>query len=290
MPLPTGLQDTPQPATTPAVPPQPLASPAASPAATSAPTPAGSEVAPTITATPHETAAKPAEHAAPDQAARTHAAPETATTRTHGDTPAPADGGPANTSPTPEARVSAPLFSQTLETVNTRHAALPYAPAQAEMTSATVALREGRFGADVGVSIARALGGGQDDTQDGGARDLLIRIDPRHMGRIDVRMSFDNDGVLRAVVSTDSPATLDMLRRESADLSRALTDAGVRSDPQSLRFDSSAGGGSGGQSRQGQRTQAQAPDYGGASDFAGSGDEIPIHRSLRGSGHVDLMA
>lgn len=263
--VPTGLPDIAQPSTTAAVPPQPVA----------APTSAATEATPTVAAAPHDAAAKPVDHTVPDQAPRAH-----------GEAPALADGGPADAPSAPEARVSAPLFSQTLETANARHAALPYAPAQAETGSATVALREGRFGADVGVSIARALGGGQD----GESRDLLIRIDPRHMGRIDVRMSFDHDGVLRAVVSADSPAALDILRRESADLGRALTDAGVRSDTQSLRFDSNAGGGAGGQSRHGQRTQAQGPDYGGGSDLAGSGDDIPIHRSLRGSGHVDLMA
>ncbi|KMS52944.1 hypothetical protein V474_24370 [Novosphingobium barchaimii LL02] len=253
--VPTGLQDMAQPVITAAVPPQPVVTPALMPVA--------AEVVSFVAAAPHETASKPVDHTGPDQVAR-----------------------PNGEAPAPETRVSAPLFSQTLETANARPAALPYAPAQAETSSTTVALREGRFGADVGVSIARALGGGQN----GEGRDLLIRIDPRHMGRIDVRMSFDHDGVLRAVVSADSPAALDMLRRESADLSRALTDAGVRSDPQSLRFDSSAGGSAGGQSRQGQRTQAQGPDYRGGFDLAGSGDDIPIHRSLRGSGHVDLMA
>lgn len=178
--------------------------------------------------------------------------------------------------PASDLRLSAPVFTQTLEAATARHAA-PYGNAPAE---AAVALREGRFGADIGVTIARAL----DTVRDGRREDLLIRLDPRHMGRVEVRMSFEHDGVLRAVVSADSPAALDMLRRESADLGRALTDAGVRADAQSLRFD---GGGTGSGQRHGARPQAAAAAR---SDGAGNLVEDSLHRPLRSSGHVDLMA
>jgi flagellar hook-length control protein FliK len=185
--------------------------------------------------------------------------------------------------PAPETRLSAPLFTQTLEGATARHAALPYAPAEPAVT-----VREGRFGADIGVTIARALDAGSG--ADGQAKgDLLIRLDPRHMGRVDVRLSFDHDGVVRAVVSADNSAALDLLRRESADLGRALTDAGVRADDQSLRFDggssgNGAGTGTGGQSRPGASLGT------GIANDAPGGDELPIRRSLKGSGHVDLMA
>ncbi|MEE4452338.1 flagellar hook-length control protein FliK [Novosphingobium resinovorum] len=182
-----------------------------------------------------------------------------------------------------EAKVSAPLFTQTLDAAALRSTAPhPYAGARGDAGNAAVTLREGRFGADVGVAIARALDGGRDD--------LLIRIDPRDMGRIDVRLSFDDGGTLRAVVSADSPAVLDLLRRESPHLDRALGDAGIRADAQSLRFDGGqGGGGTAGQQRGGQH-QAMTPSEtarlpGGATDGA-----EPILRSLRGSGHVDLMA
>ncbi|WP_285020416.1 flagellar hook-length control protein FliK [Novosphingobium sp. fls2-241-R2A-195] len=192
--------------------------------------------------------------------------------------------------PEPEARVSAPLFTQTLEAATTRPPALPYeiarnAPALAP-AEASVSMREGHFGADVGIAIARALDGGPEGLRD----TLLIRLDPRHMGRIDVRMGFDDDGTLRAVVSADQPAALDLLRRESMHLDRALSDAGVRADAQSLRFDSSggslgSGNGSAGQHRPSARSQ------GASSEFTGAPEEAaPLLRSLRGSGNLDLMA
>ncbi|MGH6744598.1 flagellar hook-length control protein FliK [Novosphingobium sp.] len=187
---------------------------------------------------------------------------------------------PDQAAATPDGNLSAPLFSQTLNAATSRPAALPYAPtAQSAPQSATVAVQQGQFGNDIGVEIARALDKGSDD--------LLIRLDPRHLGRIDVRLSFDHDGVLRAVVSADSASSLDMLRRESTDLNRALADAGVRSDGQSLRFDSRSGGQGGGQRWQGEQNQRQAQS--GLSDGFGGSDD-PIYRPLRSSGHVDLMA
>lgn len=208
--------------------------------------------------------------------------PETAPAhRAHATAALAADAAADPSATAPETHLSAPLFTQTLEGATARHAALPYAVAEPAVT-----VREGRFGSDIGVTIARALDAGSG--ADGQAKgDLLIRLDPRHMGRVDVRLSFDHDGVMRAVVSADNPAALDLLRRESTDLGRALTDAGVRADDQSLRFDGGSGGssaGNGGQSRPG------ASPGTGTANTAPGGDETPIHRPLKGSGHVDLMA
>ncbi|MBO9725419.1 MAG: flagellar hook-length control protein FliK [Novosphingobium sp.] len=200
-------------------------------------------------------------------------------------TAATVDAAPDQGSGSSDASLSAPLFSQTLAGTASRPGALPYTPtAHSAPQSATVSVQQGQFGNDIGVEIARAL--------DKGGDDLLIRLDPRHMGRIDVRLSFDHDGVLRAVLSADSASSLDMLRRESTDLNRALADAGVRSDGQSLRFDSRSGGQGSGQRWQGdQQGQQQAglSSRGGLPDGFGGSDD-PIYRSLRGSGHVDLMA
>ena len=86
---------------------------------------------------------------------------------------------------------------------------------------------------DVGRAIARQLGAA--------GHELLIRLDPAQLGRIDVRLSFDDLGTLRAVVGAETAQVLDLLRRDSADLGRALADAGVRSDSQSFRFEDRGG-------------------------------------------------
>jgi flagellar hook-length control protein FliK len=139
------------------------------------------------------------------------------------------------------------------------------------------------MGADIGVEIAKAAKGERED--------LLIRLDPRDLGRINVRLSFDGDGVLRAVMSADSPAALDMLRRESGDLNRALADAGIRSDAQSLRFDARSGDQGQGGSHSGQRGQQAQSGGSQGSTGDGSADLADVHyRPLRSSGQVDLMA
>ncbi|WP_395328296.1 flagellar hook-length control protein FliK [Novosphingobium sp. BL-8H] len=179
--------------------------------------------------------------------------------------------------------LSSPVLTQTFATTAMRPAALPYATAASTTQTAMVSVQEGQFGNDIGVQIARAL--------DKGGNDLLIKLDPQHMGRIDVRLSFDHDGVLRAVMSADSSTATDLLRRESTDLNRALADAGIRADSQSLRFDTRAGGhggGHGGQGHNGQGNQRWQGQQAGMDDFSGGDD--PIYRSLGSSGHVDLMA
>ena len=156
-------------------------------------------------------------------------------------------------------------------------------PPASHGAEATVALREGRFGNDIGVAIARAV-----DRVDRGAGEiLLIRLAPQHLGRVDVELSFSADGTLRAVVSSDNAMALDLMKRESGQLDRALADAGVRADTQSLRFESGAGG----QQRHGARPHVPTSPAGDGSVYPDQQEiAAPILPSLRGSGQVDLMA
>ena len=132
----------------------------------------------------------------------------------------------------------------------------------------------------MGVEIARRVLAGGDE--------LTVRLNPIEMGRIEVRFSFDEGGALRAVVAAESVAALEMLRRDSADLGRALSDAGVRADAQSFRFDSRSGNGDANQFWQ---RQQQGGGNSRASSHETAGNEPdPIYRSLRTSGQIDLMA
>lgn len=155
------------------------------------------------------------------------------------------------------------------------------------------------FGRDIGVEIARGLNSGKEH--------LLIRLSPQDMGRVDVQMSFGEHGSLRAVVATESPAALDLLRREVPELARTLADAGVRTDAQSFRFDSRDDGsaaqrfradsGAGqGEGRGGQNTHGQPGGFarGSGGDGQGQGTGLPgdhpAYRRLRASSQIDLMA
>lgn len=168
---------------------------------------------------------------------------------------------------------------------------LPYASAMqgtaASAATQTVSVVQGTFGTEMGVRIARAVDAGSDD--------ILIKLDPRDLGRINVRLSFDNEGVLRATMSADNHGAADLLRRESGDLVRSLADAGIRADGQSLRFDSRgsfAGGGFAGQGGGNGSSGSQGNSGGGhgRSQDGFAGADEPVYRSLGNSGHVDLLA
>ena len=134
------------------------------------------------------------------------------------------------------------------------------------------------LGERLGVVIARRLGEGGEEVQ--------IRMDPAELGRIHVRLSFDEGGSLRAVVSADSPQVLESIRRDSAELGRTLADAGVRTDSQSFRFDRGGSSGGGGDLPRQWTQQSQ--------DRSGSGstepESPPEYRPLRRSSRLDLMA
>jgi len=160
----------------------------------------------------------------------------------------------------------------------------PAAPAAATHQPSVTA-QPGRIGHEMGVEIARRV--------TAGGHELTVRMNPADMGRIEVRMAFDDGGTLRASVAAERPAALDLLRRDSADLHRALSDAGVRADAQSFRFDTRGGSGDQFGQRQGQHQHQQdGGRHNGAHRFY-AGDpaaDQPIFRALRTSGRVDLMA
>lgn len=154
-------------------------------------------------------------------------------------------------------------------------------PAQAPQP---VVAQPGRIGRDTGVEIARNVAAGRDE--------VSIRLTPAELGRIDIRLSFDDKGTLRATVRADSPAALDMLRRDAPDLSRSLANAGIASDASSFTFDSRNGA----SSQFAHQQQQQSPRSSMRGDgFTATADDgvdasAATYQSLRTSGRIDLMA
>ncbi len=190
---------------------------------------------------------------------------------------APADQKPV-TAATPDPRAFATLIEPKVATP----APAPLATAASPVPEARVAAEPGRMGHEMAVAIAR-------HTAEGGGEALTVRLNPAEFGRIDVTLSFDDRGTLRAVLAAETPAALDLLRRDSADLGRALSDAGMRTDAQSFRFDTRQGGAdAGGQGAQGQPRWQAAATPRNASTTADLPE--PEYRPLRSRGGVDLMA
>lgn len=88
-----------------------------------------------------------------------------------------------------------------------------------------------RFAEHVGIAITRRPGGLQPGDE------LILQIEPAHLGRIRIELNFAPDGKLEALVSADQPRVLDQLKLHASDLHRALIEAGGRSDIAAPRFE-----------------------------------------------------
>jgi flagellar hook-length control protein FliK len=80
----------------------------------------------------------------------------------------------------------------------------------------------------VAINIQKAVGEGADR--------INIKLHPAQLGRVEIRMDIGKDGQLSAVILAEKPETLEMLQRDVRGLERALQDAGLRTDGNSLNF------------------------------------------------------
>jgi len=69
-----------------------------------------------------------------------------------------------------------------------------------------------------------------------GKNQFDIRLDPEELGRIHVKVNVDRDGNVTTHMVADRPDTLDLLRRDTQGLERALQDAGLKTSDNSLQF------------------------------------------------------
>jgi chemotaxis protein MotD len=82
--------------------------------------------------------------------------------------------------------------------------------------------------ADVAIEIASKAVAGE--------HSFDIRLDPPELGRIDVRLNVDRNGHVTSHLIADRSDTLDLLRRDSAGLERALQDAGLKTSDNGMQF------------------------------------------------------
>ncbi|MAW89514.1 MAG: hypothetical protein CL574_00165 [Altererythrobacter sp.] len=151
--------------------------------------------------------------------------------------------------------------------------------AQAASGPQPVSARPGEIGHQLGVEIVRHGLDGRDS--------LTIRLDPVEMGEIQIRLQFDDRGTMRAHVTAESVVALEMLRRDSADLVRALGDAGVRTDAQSFQFE---GRGQGEEGQQGQHGRRQTLSDPHAALVETDEDVASPPQRLSASGQLDIIA
>jgi len=80
----------------------------------------------------------------------------------------------------------------------------------------------------ISVKISKALQAGMDR--------ISVQLRPAELGRVEVKMELGQDGRMLAVVTADNKDTLDLLKRDSGELQRALEDAGLQLDSGDLNF------------------------------------------------------
>ena len=70
-----------------------------------------------------------------------------------------------------------------------------------------------------------------------GDNKIKIQLRPQELGRVEVKLEIANDGRAKAMIIAERPETLDILQRDIRVLERALQDAGLKTDQNSLSFD-----------------------------------------------------
>lgn len=81
----------------------------------------------------------------------------------------------------------------------------------------------------VSVQIQNAARNGNDK--------ISIRLTPASLGKVEVKLELAPDKTVQAIVTADKPETLDMLERDARTLQRALEEAGLKTNSDSLSFE-----------------------------------------------------
>jgi flagellar hook-length control protein FliK len=131
-----------------------------------------------------------------------------------------ASGTPAPVTATPEA----------LPAVGTAGLASGTLPSQNQAIAASIrpAATPTAVSDQIGMQIARAA--------QAGTTRFNIQLQPAELGRVDVRMELGHDGKITAMVTAERQDTLDLLQRDARGLERALQNAGLKADSNSLSF------------------------------------------------------
>ncbi|MFX4221445.1 MAG: flagellar hook-length control protein FliK [Thalassobaculum sp.] len=129
-------------------------------------------------------------------------------------------GGSTSTTPLTMAGVGGPQSTHT----------------SASPVNRAAATAHGRPGATLGTPADQVAVKLSATAKDGGGK-ITVRLNPEELGKVDIKMEISKDGHVRAVVSVERQETLDLLQRDAKALERALQDAGLQTDGNSLEFD-----------------------------------------------------
>lgn len=175
------------------------------------------------------------------------------------------------------------------------HAALaameaPRAAAQIDMTQATASLRPSRGTAGTPLGVPDQVAVHIKKNVAAEVDQFTINLHPAELGRIDIKLDIGADGRVSAMVAVEKAQTLELLQRDSRGLERALQDAGLQTDSNSLNFslrgDGNQSQGDGNGNGSGKRGRGLR---GGAGDEADPGQSAAYTVTV-GDGRLDIRA
>lgn len=121
---------------------------------------------------------------------------------------------------------------------------------------------------------------------------FTINLHPAELGRIDIKLDIGADGRVNAMVAVEKAQTLELLQRDSRGLERALQDAGLQTDANSLNFSLRGEGnpfaGDGRGDGKGTGSGKRGRGFGGGGDDDGS--DAAVYTATLGDGRVDIRA
>lgn len=137
----------------------------------------------------------------------------------------------------------------------------------------------------LGRPLAIAIG----KTVQDGREHLRISLEPKDLGQLDVRLSIERNGSLRAVVTTTSEVSAELIRQDLPSLVRSLSDAGLKVDGGSIRLEVQADARGNSQQRQ-PREQQHSKHNTASSENHFVEEEVYAIRPLRAGSQIELRA
>ena len=66
---------------------------------------------------------------------------------------------------------------------------------------------------------------------------MTLNLDPASLGKVDIELSFGEDGAVHTKITAEKQETLEILKHDSQHLEKLLEDAGLQTSDQGLEFD-----------------------------------------------------
>lgn len=160
----------------------------------------------------------------------------------------------------------------------------PVATAKAAAARPAFNLPAGRPAEQVSVQIQNGLRNGSDRIQ--------IKLTPASLGTVEVKLELGPDKTVQAMVSADKPETLDMLERDARVLQKALEEAGLRTNSDSLSFSQRDSGNSANAQGEGDSRTASGEAGDADADSSAENTDTQIETQARRShdGLIDIEA